>query len=117
MQFTPREIDGDIMVLAIDGGLDGTTASGFTEEVLSLVDAGVGRLIIDCSGLTALSSVGVGALIRLHARASSRGGDVKLCGITGLIMQVMRVMRLDRVFEIYEDVDRARSAFLHAEGQ
>lgn len=27
MQLVPREIDGDIMVLAVDGGLDGTTAA------------------------------------------------------------------------------------------
>ncbi|MDP7028984.1 MAG: STAS domain-containing protein [Phycisphaerales bacterium] len=111
MQLHPREIDGDIMVLAVDGGLDGTTSAGFTDDVLSIVDGGVKRLILDCSGLTAVTSVGIGALLRLHARAARLGGDVKLAGVQALPMQVLRLMRLDAVFELYDTVDRARLAF------
>jgi len=112
MQFIPQEIDGDIMVLAIDGGLDGSTSRTFTSDVLAIVDGGVTRLIIDCSGLTALTSIGVGAIIRLHARAASHGGDVKLCAVPGIALQILNVMKLDRVLGIYPDVDQARLAFL-----
>ena len=111
MEFIPREIDGDIMVLQIDGGLDGGNVEGFVTDVLAIVDGGIASLIIDCTRLTTISSLGLGALIRLHARAARRGGDVKLCCISGLPMQVLRMMRLDRVFEIYPDLDRARLAF------
>ncbi len=117
MQLVPQEIDGDIMVLSVDGGLDGTTAAAFTSDVLAIVDGGVKRLILDCSRLTAVSSVGLGAIIRLHARAARLGGDVKLAGVQGGPMQVMRVMRLDRVFGIYATVDRARLAFQPPEGR
>ena len=111
MEFIPREIDGDIMVLEMDGGLDGENVDGFVTDVLAIVDGGIARLIIDCTRLTNISSLGLGALIRLHARAARYGGDVKLCCISGLPMQVLRMMRLDRVFEIYPDLDRARLAF------
>jgi len=100
------------MVIAVDGGLDGTTSAGFTNQVLALVDGGATRMIIDCAGLTSLTSVGVGSLLRLHARAASRGGDIKLSGVPGMAMQVLSLMKLDRVFRVYQDVDRARSAFL-----
>jgi anti-sigma B factor antagonist len=111
MEFIPREIDGDIMVLEIDGGLDGENVEGFVTDVLAIVDGGIASLIIDCTRMTNISSLGLGALIRLHARAARHGGDVKLCCISGLPMQVLRMMRLDRVFEIYPDLDRARLAF------
>ena len=49
--------------------------------------------------------------ICLHARAAKQGGEVKLCGVSGLPMQVLSLMRLDRVFGIYPDIDRARLSF------
>ena len=111
MEFSPKEIDGDVMVIEIDGGLDGTTAEAFTQDVIRMVEGGVSRLIIDCGKLTTLSSVGVGALIRLHKRASLQGGDVKLCHVPGVVVQVLSLMRMDRVFEIYPDLGQARLAF------
>jgi anti-anti-sigma factor len=111
MEFIPREIDGDIMVIEVDGGLDGSNAAQFTCDILAIAQGGISRLIIDCSKMTTLSSIGVGALIRIHARATKAGGDVKLCAVPGLMMQVLSVMRMDRVFEIYPDLGRARLAF------
>ncbi len=116
MQFVPSEIDGNTMVIAIDGGLDATTSAQFTSDVLAMVDGGVDRLIIDCRGLTSLTSQGIGAILRLHSRAASRGGDVKLCAVPGLVMQVLTMMRMDRIFGVYPDVDRARLSFQASSG-
>lgn len=110
MEFIPQEIDGEIMVLAADGGLDSVNAAAFVRQVEEMVAGGFRQLIIDCGGLTHLSSVGLGTLLRLHARLAKQGGDVRLCGVTGFPMQVLRAMRLDRVFEVYDDVDQARAA-------
>ncbi|MDP7070384.1 MAG: STAS domain-containing protein [Phycisphaerales bacterium] len=116
MEFIPREIDGDIMVIEADGGLDGTNAARFSDDVLAIVDGGIGRLIIDCARLTHVSSVGLGALIRIRSRAAKAGGDVKLCNVSGLPMQVLHASRLDRVFGLYPDLNRARLAFLEPDG-
>ncbi len=111
MEFIPREIDGDIMVIEADGGLDGTNANQFTDDVLAIVEGGISRLIIDCERLSHVSSVGLGALIRIRSRASKVGGDVKLCSVSGVAMQVLQASRLDRVFGIYSDLNQARLAF------
>ncbi|MDP6479088.1 MAG: STAS domain-containing protein [Phycisphaerales bacterium] len=111
MEFIPEEIDGDMMVLRADGGLDATNAAAFIKEVEAIAGGGINRLIIDCSNLTHISSVGLGALIRLHARVAKQGGEVKLCGVSGVVMQVLSMMRLDRVFGMYPDIDQARLSF------
>lgn len=111
MQFVLREIDGDIMVLCADGGLDASNAADLVRQVELLAGSGITRLILDCSKLTHISSVGLGALLRLHARAAKQGGEVKLSGVSGLPMQVLSLMRLDRVFGVYPDIDRARLSF------
>ena len=81
------------------------------QQIETLVDAGLRHLIIDCTRLTSISSYGLGVLIRLHKRMKTRGGDVKLCGVRGIIPQVLQVTKLDRMFQLYPDVDRARLAF------
>jgi len=111
MEFIPREIDGDIMVLSADGGLDATNATEFVRQIEAMAESGLTRLIIDCSKLTHISSIGLGALIRVHTRAAKQGGEVKLCGVSGVPMQVLVLMRLDRVLGLYPDIDQARLSF------
>ncbi len=65
MEFYYDEIDGDVLVLRVDGGLNADTAEQFVKSIEKLVDAGLTKLIIDCSKLDHVSSYGVGVLIRL----------------------------------------------------
>jgi len=111
MEFIPHEIDGDVMILRAEGGLDASNASEFMKQVNAMTVGGFSRLIIDCVDLTHISSVGLGVLFRTHARAAKLGGEVKLCNVSGMPMQVLTVMRLNRVFGIYKDVDQARLSF------
>ncbi len=105
------EVDRDIAIIVVDGGLNSGTAHELAGSVEKMVAAGVNKLIIDCSQLTALTSTGLGAMLALHGRMSRLGGDVKVAGLTSPLMQVVRVMRLDRVFGCYADVNLARAAF------
>ena len=111
MEFYADEIDNDVMILAADGGLNSDTAEQFVTEIEQLVNAGLTKLIVDCGKLNHISSYGLGVLIRLHQRMKSQGGDVKLCGVKGIVPQILRATRLDGVLEFYPDVNRARLAF------
>ncbi len=111
MEFYAHEIDKDVMILTADGGLNSDTAEDLVSAMEKLVDAGLTKLIVDCGQLTFISSYGLGVLMRLHKRMKTRGGDVKLCGVRGVIAQVLQLTKLDSVFQLYPDVDRARLAF------
>ncbi len=111
MEFYADEIDGDVLILAADGGLNADTAEQFVTEIERLVDAGLRKLIVDCSRLTFISSYGLSILIRLHKRMERHGGDVKVCAVRGLVPQVLQATKLDRLIELYPDVNRARLAF------
>jgi anti-anti-sigma factor len=111
MEFRYDEIDNDVLIISADGGLNADTATGFVQSIEKLIDAGLGKIIIDCKDLTYVSSYGLGVLIRLNKRVRNRGGDVKLASVTGIVPQALHATRLDRVFAIYPDVNRARLAF------
>jgi anti-anti-sigma factor len=75
--------------------------------VEELVRAGTLTIIIDLSGVTALDSTGIGYLIAGYNRITAAGGEMRMAGATGHIMQNFRVNQLDRVFAFYPSVEEA----------
>ena len=111
MELIFQEAEGGVMVVSLDGGLDGQTVEGFNDAVDKIVAGGMDRLIIDASRMTYVSSLGLATLVRLRRRMRDKGGDVKLAGLCGPVWDVVRLARLDAVLGVYEDVERARLAF------
>jgi anti-sigma B factor antagonist len=105
------EIDDDVLILTADGGLNAHTAEELVDRIEQLVDAGLRKLIVDCSRLNTITSPGLGVLVRLHKRMKAHGGDVKISGVKGIVPQILHATRLDSVFELYPDVNRAKLAF------
>jgi anti-sigma B factor antagonist len=111
MELFYHEIDRSILILGADGGLNGDTAGPFVEQLESLVDAGVDKIIVDCSGMDYISSYGIGVLVRLHKKLAKHGGDVKVAAPKSVVLAALNVARMARLFQIYPDVDQARLAF------
>ena len=111
MEIYYDEVDSEVLVVKADGGLNARTADGFVTDLEKLVDAGLRKIIVDCSSLNYISSYGLGILVRLHGRLARHGGDVKIASVKGVIVEVLRLTKLNTIFEIYPDVPRARLAF------
>ena len=111
MELIAHEIDRDVMILSADGGLNSANAAAFISDVEQLIDGGLGQLIIDCDRLEYVSSYGLGVLLGLSKRMKTRGGEIKLAGLQGIVVQALHIARLDTLFQIYPDVDQARLAF------
>ncbi|MBY0313374.1 MAG: 5-formyltetrahydrofolate cyclo-ligase [Phycisphaerales bacterium] len=111
MELYVHELDKDVLVVAVDGGLSAQTAEQFTEEVERVAARGFTKIIVDSSALSFISSSGIGALLMLHKRMKARGVHVKVAGPRNFVLDVLRIARLDTLFEIYPDVSRARLAF------
>lgn len=111
MDFYYDEIEKDVLVLRADGGINADNAAQFVAELEKLVDAGVKKIIVDCSGLSYVSSYGIGMLLRVHRRIAKHGGDVKLAGVHSTLVRLLQMARVDGLFDLYPDVNRARLAF------
>ena len=110
MQFHQDPSDG-ILVFTPDNRIDSYEASPELDELLRAVDAGGRQVIVDCSSLGYMSSVGLTTLIRLHKRASEGGGGVKLANVSRALSRLLKITRLDQVFTSYPTVEDARAAF------
>ncbi|MSR28734.1 MAG: anti-sigma factor antagonist [Phycisphaerales bacterium] len=105
------EVQGDVLVLRADGGLNTSTAGQLSESIAALLKGGITNVVVDCSKLAIISSMGLGALLMLHTRMRRIGGEVRLAGLTGAVVQVIQMTKLDRVFEVYRDVEQAKASF------
>ena len=110
MEFHRDDSDG-ILIFTPDGQIDSYDGSPVLDDLLRTIAAGAEHVIVDCSALGYMSSVGLTALIRLHKRASERGGHVKLANVGPALIRLLKITRLDQVFECYPGVDEARASF------
>lgn len=104
-------LDGDVLLLVLRGGLDALTSLQFESEVLTHLEAGHSKIIIDCRHLGHISSLGIGSLVRLQTRLRRQGGEVKLAAVQGPVMNLLRLVRLDKFFDIHGDSEFARQSF------
>jgi anti-anti-sigma factor len=111
MELYYHEVDRSVLILSADGGLNADTAGELVAQLESLIDAGVTKIIIDCTNLTFISSYGIGVLARLHNKLARQGGDVKIAAAPSRVLQALNIVRIGQLFEIYPDVNQARLAF------
>ena len=103
--------NGDITRVVLAGELDAAGCEYLLECVEHQITGGVYKVVIDCTELSFISSMGLGTLIRAHSRMKKKGGEVKLAGVKGAIATVLTTVHLDRVFHMYPTLDEAVEAF------
>lgn len=67
------------------------------------------RLVVDCSSVLFLTSLGLGALIRLDRQLRPSGGRLRLFGLQPDLRELFEITRIDRVVQIFESREQAFS--------
>lgn len=98
-----RSQEGDVSILALDGYLDAHTAPQFEKVIQEEFDAGRVRILVDCAGLTYISSAGLGVFMSFIEDIREAGGDIKLCGMTPTVYQVFEILGFPELFQILPD--------------
>lgn len=102
---------GGVRVIKIEGYLDAHTAPQFEDAIQQELEAGNTRIAVDCSGLTYISSAGLGVFMSFIEEIRERGGDIKLACITPKVYQVFEVLGFPALFDIVDTVDAAIAKF------
>ncbi|HUB80397.1 MAG TPA: STAS domain-containing protein [Bryobacteraceae bacterium] len=81
------------------------------DELVTLVEqqlaAGTRKFIFDLSGVTVIDSTGIGRFISSFNKIMAAGGEMRMAGATGHVMQSFRVSLLDKVFTFYPSLQQA----------
>jgi anti-sigma B factor antagonist len=109
IEISHREIAPGAVEVTLAGkimlGLESERIVTLVEELLRQ-----GRLVIvfNLAGVTAIDSTGVGRFIWSYNKIAAAGGDMRMAGATGHVLQTFRVSLLDTVFSFYGSLEEAR---------
>jgi anti-sigma B factor antagonist len=98
-----RSMEGTLSVLALNGYLDAHTAPEFENAVQADMQAGRLGIIVDCTGLTYISSAGLGVFMSFIEELREVGGDIKICGLAPKVEQVFEILGFPALFDILPD--------------
>jgi anti-anti-sigma factor len=108
-----RESD-DVTIMDLQGRL---TISGGESELLSghlkeLIAKGVRKLLLNMGDLSQVDSSGVGIIIEAYVSLKRHGGDLKLLGPGGRVLQVLTVLHLLDIVPSFDDEAQALASFV-----
>jgi anti-sigma B factor antagonist len=98
---------GDMAVVRLVGSANMDMSSNLQDRLIEVIESPVRRLIIDLSGLSFVSSVGLGAIIAAHLHCRHHSCEVHLVAPQPKILELLELTRLTRLFAIHESVEQA----------
>jgi anti-anti-sigma factor len=97
----------DAVVLALSGKLDATTAKTFEKKLLSEIESGERRFVINLAQLDYISSAGLRVFLLAAKRLNSANGKILLSSLQDSVREVFDITGFSSVFSIYGSDDDA----------
>lgn len=108
IEITHREVAPGTVVITLAGklmlGPEGDQIVTLVERQLS---AGTRKFVFDLAGVTVIDSTGIGRFISSFNKIMAVGGEMRMAGASGHVMQSFRVSLLDKVFSFYPTLQQA----------
>ena len=87
--------------------MDVDSATHFEPECDACIADGFTTLIVDFSNLAYISSMGLRSVVTIAKKLKDKNGELRICGLTGLVRQVFEITRLVQLFPMYDSVESA----------
>jgi anti-sigma B factor antagonist len=100
MNIEAEKIDGILVLTPCDHIIDASSAGDFKSQLVTWIQDGNTRLLLDLSSIDFIDSSGLGAIISLLKLLAGKG-DICLCGIGDQVMSLFKLTRMDRIFRFY----------------
>lgn len=105
----PHERPG-ALIARVRGRVDPAGAAVFWESASQLVGRDTRFIVFDFSGVTMLTSAGLGILVRLYTRLQDHGGGLAIFGCSDKIREVVSIVMLTDILKVRDTEDQAWAA-------
>ncbi|HWT64886.1 MAG TPA: STAS domain-containing protein [Terracidiphilus sp.] len=109
MTIERLEIEGKT-VLHVSGRMDADNATQFEKQCEACISEGIRSLVIDLVDLRYVSSMGLRSFVAIAQELQQKGGELRICRLTGLVQQVFEITRLNQVLHLHDSVESALAA-------
>jgi anti-sigma B factor antagonist len=98
-------------VLCISGDITADDVNQFQRNVSEVVAQFSTNVILDCSDMGLIDSVGLESLLWLSDELSKAGNKLRFASVPAPVVRVFELTRLHRVFNLHESVEQAARSF------
>lgn len=104
------ERQGACVIARVDGRLDGTTMQEAERELVSLIEQGERRLLLDLTYMEYISSAGLRVVLSAAKKMRAAGGSMALFGLSANVQEIFRLSGFNKIFSIYATKEEALQA-------
>ena len=105
---------GDILLVKLTGYIDTYNSNYFTNQMNKILESEVYKIIFDCSGVSYVSSTGIGSFIFVLKTVKSHGGEIVLLKVVPEVYEVFSLLGFSQFFKIVDTLEDAIT-FLNTE--
>jgi len=109
-------IDPDLTVLRLRGFVDRHTIDALEAALRKALDEGRAKIVVDCAGLTYISSNGMGIFIAYVQKARQKGGDIRFSSMRDAARTVITMLGLQNIFKVHPKESEAVESYLGKAG-
>lgn len=102
---------GPVIVMQVPEQLSAEEAQNFMMELGPLLESHRPRIVLDCSQVRSVDSMGVEVLLQCLEEALKRDGDLKLAALSPEADVMLELLRVARVFEVFPTSEEAVRSF------
>ena len=99
-----------VLIMQLKGRLDGTTAGDFQQKLISTIQNGESQIIIDCSALEYISSIGLRVFLIAAKKLKAGNGKLAFCSLQSHIKEVFDISGFVSIFSILPTKEEALKA-------
>jgi len=99
----PAASDDTCVIYELRGYIDAHTVIEFEKAIHTAIDSGTRCVILDISGLSYISSAGIGAMMSLARKLSQSGGELVLMNPSPKVFAILDGLGFTRIFKIADD--------------
>ncbi|MCK6555564.1 STAS domain-containing protein [Candidatus Binatia bacterium] len=109
MDITESRQNG-FLILTVTGRVDASNASSLEKTLLTAIDGGERRIVVDCAPLEYISSAGLRALLLAAKRVAPGGGALALAALRDEIKEVFDMAGFSAIFRVFPTTGDALAA-------
>ena len=96
-----------IPIVSLSGRLDTATSPAFDSQTASLFEGKHARVLLDFSGLTYISSMGLRSILKIVKHTAQYGGRTGIFSVPTQILEVIEISGFQSLLDIYPDQEAA----------
>ena len=116
LKMNTRSVDDEASIIDLEGEVDVYTAPQLKQQIITLLDGGVRRVVANLTAVDYLDSTALGVLIGGLKRLRERDGTLDLICPNPRIKRIFEITGLDKIFDIYSTEEEATKTAGSREG-